>query len=651
MRQAGIVPAEIDFSDPAAPRAPAFGDVYHARDGAAAQAEHVFLRGNGLPARWRDRGRFVILETGFGLGHNFLAAWAAWRTDPRRCGTLWFASIDKHPPTQHDLRRAHGGAAADAAAAALADAWPPLLPGLHPIAFEQGRVRLLLGFGDAQAMLRELVLQADAVFLDGFAPSCNPQMWDRRLFLALPRLLAPGATAATWSVARDVREGLGSAGFEVERAPGFAGKREMTVARHAPRHLAPPPAGRIAAAPRDALIVGAGLAGAAAAQALARLGVGCTMVEAAQAAANGGSGLPAGLFHGLVHGANGAHARLLRAAALAGARDLAAPIASGAVTGSCAGLMRLEAAGTDAATLARDGTAALGFALPAAYARPVSAAEASALAGVPLTRAGWWTPHGGWLHPAALVAHRLAHAGVRPILGRRVEGIMPLDGRWAARDAAGRVIAAADVLVLANAADAARLAGTAAAGWRLQRLRGQVSVIAAAQAGRLPRPQVPLAGAGYLIPLPEGGCLAGATTSAADPAGDDPSPHAADDDHNLARLAALLGLARLPEGLQPTGEVGWRCATADRLPLIGALPDPAAAAGMPRPVRHRPRIPGLYTLGALGSRGITLSTLCGEILAATITGAPLPVEASLMDAVDAARHLAEASTEDASPAH
>jgi tRNA 5-methylaminomethyl-2-thiouridine biosynthesis bifunctional protein len=106
-----ISPARIDFSDPAAPKAPDFGDIYHARAGAAGQAQHVFLGGNQLPQRWQGRHRFVVLETGFGLGHNFLATWAAWQSDPKRCGTLWFVAIDRHPPQRDDLGRAHGAPA------------------------------------------------------------------------------------------------------------------------------------------------------------------------------------------------------------------------------------------------------------------------------------------------------------------------------------------------------------------------------------------------------------------------------------------------------------------------------------------------------------------------------------------------------------
>ena len=60
----------------------------------------MFLGGNGLPQRWAGRERFVVLETGFGLGNNFLATWAAWRDDPQRCARLHFVSIERHPPTR-----------------------------------------------------------------------------------------------------------------------------------------------------------------------------------------------------------------------------------------------------------------------------------------------------------------------------------------------------------------------------------------------------------------------------------------------------------------------------------------------------------------------------------------------------------------------
>ena len=131
MRTAPIVQATVDFSDPTAPRAPAFNDLYHPAGAAFTQAQHVFLAGNGLPERWQGRTRFTVLETGFGLGNNFLATWAAWRDDPQRSERLFFVSIEKHPLRIEDLRRAHAASPAPELARELIDAWPPATCNLH----------------------------------------------------------------------------------------------------------------------------------------------------------------------------------------------------------------------------------------------------------------------------------------------------------------------------------------------------------------------------------------------------------------------------------------------------------------------------------------------------------------------------------------
>ena len=88
---------------PGTPFSPAYDDVYHSAGGGLAQAQHVFLKGNGLPRRWRQRRGFTVLETGFGFGLSFLATWRAWREDPARCERLHFVSIEKHPFQGEDL--------------------------------------------------------------------------------------------------------------------------------------------------------------------------------------------------------------------------------------------------------------------------------------------------------------------------------------------------------------------------------------------------------------------------------------------------------------------------------------------------------------------------------------------------------------------
>ena len=139
---APIRPARLAFAAGGTPYSPEFDDLYHSADGGAAQARHVFLAGNDLPARWRGRRAFSVLETGFGFGLNFLATWAAWREDAERCERLHFVSLEKHPFCAADLERLHARYPEFAeSAAALRAAWPPLVPGVHRLELERGRVR------------------------------------------------------------------------------------------------------------------------------------------------------------------------------------------------------------------------------------------------------------------------------------------------------------------------------------------------------------------------------------------------------------------------------------------------------------------------------------------------------------------------------
>jgi tRNA 5-methylaminomethyl-2-thiouridine biosynthesis bifunctional protein len=630
-----IIAAEVDFSDTAAARAPAFDDLYHPKCGAFAQAQQVFLAGNGLPGRWRGRARFTILETGFGLGNNFLATWAAWRDDPARCGRLFFVSIEKHPLRATDLARAHVASPVPGLARQLLAAWPPTTCNLHHIDLDGGRVRLLLAFGDVQAWARELVARVDAFYLDGFAPARNPAMWNRSVFAMLARLAAPGATAATWSAARTVRDGLQGAGFEVRAAAGSGGKRDITLAHYAPRFMPHAPPGRTlpAQAPSHALVIGAGLAGAATAAALARQGIACTVIDRHADPAAEASGNPAGLFHGAVMGHDGPHARLLRGAALSAESTLRAAIERG-VAGRIDGLLRLEA------RLSLPDMQALidRQALPPRYVQAVPAEAASRLAGVALSQPAWFYPGGGWADPGASVRNAISTPGVTWRGSTPVQRIARHDDGWRLFDASNGVIATAPLLVLATAGDTLRLAGLPLA-W-LQRLRGQVSWTVRAS---VVAPRIPVASGGYALTLPDGRLLFGATSQADD---DDAGVRDSDHRENRAKAELLLGNGVLADGATLHGRVGWRASAPDRLPLVGPVPDLHA----PRPARADaprllPRLPGLWLHSGLGSRGLTTATLCAELIAAQASGAPWPFDADLVDAIDPARYLARPDTE------
>jgi tRNA 5-methylaminomethyl-2-thiouridine biosynthesis bifunctional protein len=212
-----------------------------------------------------------------------------------------------------------------------------------------------------------------------------------------------------------------------------------------------------------------------------------------------------------------------------------------------------------------------------------------------------------------------------------VQRIVHLGGLWTAFDAAGASIAAAPLLVLANAEGALHLAGLPAH-W-LQRQRGQVSWGDAPAA----MPRLPIASGGDVLTLPGGRLLFGATKQSDD---DDPSVRAGDHDENCAKGALLIGTTALRSTEALHGRVGWRATTRDRLPLVGPVPDLAAMrpsrADAPRLL---PRQPGLWIHSGLGSRGLTTAAVCAELIAAQVSGAPWPLEADLVDAIDPARYL------------
>jgi tRNA 5-methylaminomethyl-2-thiouridine biosynthesis bifunctional protein len=201
----------------------------------------VFLAGCGLPQAWQGRDNFTVLETGFGLGLNFLATWAAWAlAEPSgRCGSLHFVSVEAYPVAAEDLlRSAHGLLALNEAdapwvatvrqlAPRLASSWPVALPaGLHSLVFADGRLSLTLAVGPVQQVLDAMPpCQADAVYLDGFSPALNPDMWSAAALAAVARHCKPGSRLASYSVALPVRQALGQLGFAVQKRPGMPPKR------------------------------------------------------------------------------------------------------------------------------------------------------------------------------------------------------------------------------------------------------------------------------------------------------------------------------------------------------------------------------------------------------------------------------------------
>jgi tRNA 5-methylaminomethyl-2-thiouridine biosynthesis bifunctional protein len=402
------------------------------------------------------------------------------------------------------------------------------------------------------------------------------------------------------------------------------------------------------------VVLGAGLAGCAAAWALCREGWQVTLLDRHDQPAQEASGNPGGLFHSVLHGEDGVHARAHRAAALQTAALTAPWIEAGRLPGQCQGLIRLDTqhdAGSAQALLDKLG-------LPIDHVSWLTLQAARDLSGLEVPSGGWLFHQGGWLCPkdyARVLLEEARATGRLTWLGdASAQRLAHKHHSWQVLGPADQVLAQGDALILANAHGVQRLLDTlpdalAVAPMPMGQVRGQISRLPSGGGLDGTAPQRPVAGSGYALDLSDGTLLCGATSHQHDL---DPDLREADHRHNLrqaARLGAWRGAddAPLPEGLQ--GRVGWRATTADRLPLVGALPLPLSQLqAAPRPVRlEQPRlIPrrqddhgGLYVISGLGSRGITWAALAARLLAHWVAGSPCPVEADLRDAMDPARWL------------
>jgi tRNA 5-methylaminomethyl-2-thiouridine biosynthesis bifunctional protein len=651
--------AALEWSEQGDPRSRLFGDVYYSRENGLAESRHVFLLGNALPQRWlaHQARHFCIAETGFGTGLNFLLTWQAWRQLPSS-PHLHFVSLERYPLAREDMARALAAwPELGELAQVLLEQYPGLQPGQHRLVFEKGRLTLDLWWEDVADVVEDLACRAalvDAWYLDGFAPARNEAMWQAPLFRAMAAASRPGATFATFTAAGHVRRGLEEAGFAVEKVPGYGRKRECLRGRlracatawpveETPWDLdgAATRAECHAQAAASVLVLGGGLAGCAAAAALARRGIAVTILEQGNLA-GAGSGNDQGILYTRLsrkHSALTDFALLSFAFASRYYRTLLdRGLLREGIDGALCGYFQQDARETELEFLAE----AL---LPVPeLAQVLDADRASGLLGVSQDSDGLWYPASGWLRPASVCRALAAQVGIRVIEGCGELALDRGDDEWRAM-AGTTVVAAAPCAVVATGTAATRLPQL---DWLpLQSIRGQTTHLPASTATRSLR--AALCHEGYIAPARENVHCIGATFDLHDT---DDKLRAADHRANLASLgAAVPGWRSQLEALDPgalAGRVGYRCASPDYLPLVGPVPDREAFLRTYAPLRRNARrvvaeagtyLPGLYLTTAHGSRGLASAPLSAELLASQICGEPLPLSRGLCRALAPARFI------------
>ncbi len=626
--------ADIHFDPSGAPVSSHFEDFYFSTDNGLQETQHVFINANHLPQRWLDHDgqTFVIGETGFGTGLNFLATLRTWldviqnqsqnqsqsqSKNPNDSSNkqLHFISFEKYPLTYDDLKKslAQWPILADLTTQLLAQ-YPPALPGCHRLTFNQNAVAqsavnqstviLDLWFGDIKDTLPQLFRRrhgtVDAWYLDGFSPGKNADMWSPEIYQAMMILSKPGATLATFTAASMVRKGLIAAGFNITKIVGFGKKREMLTGQvlDKPEVAVIPPfyyrhdnTSINAGTGKNVAIIGGGIASATLCYSLAKRGYDITLFCKDNALAQGASQNKQAALYPLLHADYDSLSEFYCHAYLYALRlyhDLLQK--NHHFEHSFCGVL-LQAFNDKVKQ--RQQSLIDNNLWPELLLRPVDATQASSIAGIGLTDSGLYFPAGGWINPGSLIdallnaAKQLTTVDIQ--LNHEITSLSQRPSQQPSQSKSksqnhsqgwqiNQSATVFDQMVVCSGHLAGAFEQTKQLS--LAPIRGQVSHMDSTE--QTEKLATVLCYSGYLTPLTtttqkgekpakQQHCL-GASFIKGD---DSTEPRAIEHQKNRQRLAQCLGHHHWFDDLPvPTeGKAAIRCASIDHLPLVGAVPD------------------------------------------------------------------------------
>lgn len=658
--------ADIYWDENGQPISQTYDDIYFNKLNGLKESQYVFLKHNGLPERWNRLSKtdcFTVGETGFGTGLNFLTTLDLWQRSNAR-GFLHFISVEKHPLKKDDLIKALNlWPELQQLSAGLIAQYPPVdARGFHRLHF--GNVCLTLIFDDAESAFQELLDTplkgpnvakdlslwspgynqtglVDAWYLDGFAPAKNPSMWSESLFSYLERLSRPGATVATFTCAGLVKRGLSQAGFRLEKPAGFGRKREMLrgdfIGRDAPnetqvkRNLPPSwhlmRVSEVRNTPSQVTVIGAGLAGANTARALAEKGVEVTVLDQG-AVANGASGNPQGIVYSKLSHQPGVLAKFNLAAFIYALRFYQNRNFF-ALYGKQCGVLQL----LNKRAIEHVDNIIKSFQQSPEFVRFLAQDEAAKTANIALENAALWFPSSGWLAPKKVCQDLLDHPNIQLKTESNVTRLELHSGVWQCFLDNKTVPHQSAIVVLASAHQSKRFSQTAHLPGKA--IRGQVSLSTETEGSK--KLTTVVCSESYIAPSEQGSHCLGASYNLHS---NEQSLSWEEHQQNLNNIRPLANeLETLDVKMKEHGRVSFRCSSPDYLPLVGPVPKFEQNRNLFAAYRYNFKQsidspgeyhPNLYVNYAHGSRGLAYTPLCAEALASLICGHPLPVSRSLM---------------------
>lgn len=654
-----ITHAQLAWNDAGTPVSDQFDDVYFSNTNGLEETRYVFLEKNHLPYRWHeyDQRCFVIAETGFGTGLNFLATWQWFeqylqQSPDSTLKSLHFISFEKYPLSKTDLIKAHQAWPELAEYAQQLQAhYPIAVPECHRILLAGGSVTLDLWFGDIKDCLPKVPVPeqglVDAWFLDGFAPSKNPEMWNQDLFNGMSQLAKQACTCATFTAAGFVRRGLIEAGFEMKKVKGFGTKREMIAGHLAHKtpytNIHPCYQREKVADIQDVAIIGGGIASATLAYALSLRGIPVTLYCADKVPANGASGNRQGAVYPLLNSEHRSVSRVFAPAFLF-ARQFVEQIAQRCpFEHDWCGVTQLmwDGKSTDKLTRMLQGH------FPTELVRSLTTEQTQQQMGLPMDMPSLFYSLGGWLSPTdltqTLFALLQAEGALTAYFEHPIEQLTWLENQQCWQLSSHEQPFKHQCVVIANGHQFDQFEQTRHI--PLGKVKGQVSH-APTNPTLNPLRSV-LCYDGYMTPnspTHNTHCI-GASYDRQQ------LNHLFDaqaQQENAQRLARCIPNQAWPKQVDVSGNQSRqsiRCVSRDHLPFVGNIGqrDKIIADYIHLPhlsVEEIPPIaqyPQLYGLLGLGSRGLSSAPLMAELLASQICGDPLPLPVDVLEMLHPSR--------------